>query len=313
LRAHLHPQARIRAEAAEWTVRLAADPMLEQGADLRDWLAGDPAHATALADARRAWQIAAEVGVGVRMPAARRRRRFRLPPVVGTGLAAAMLAGFWLDLVRPDLWQRLRSDHATPPGAAQALVLPDGTRAVLDGGSALDYAEDAGSRSVILRGGAAYFEVLKDGRSFTVSAGDTRVRALGTRFEVRDCGGCTLVTLAEGRVQVDDGRSGVHTVLEPGQQLRLAAGGTPLPLPVDADQALAWRDGRYIFYDASLREVAAMLERHGAGRILFADEALAASPVSGSILLSDPAAELQSLAEAVGFRVISLPGGKLLL
>ena len=311
------PQARIRAEAAEWIVRLAADPEQEQGPAFRDWLGRDPAHARAFADARLGWQIAAEVGAQVRSPISRPpRNRFRLPLAIGMGLAAAMLAGVWLDMARPDLRQRLVADHVTPPGPAQIVVLPDGTQAVLDGGSALDYAEDGDSRRVTLYGGAAYFDVRKDGRSFTVTAGEAQVRALGTRFEVRDCGGgCTLVTLAEGRVRVDDSQAGTQTVLEPGQQLRLAAGTAVVPMPVQVDlrQALAWRRGRFVFYDASLREVAAMLERHGAGRILFGDAALAGRTVSGSIMLGDPVAELNSLAEAMGFRIIPLPGGKLLL
>ncbi|WP_323717822.1 FecR family protein [Paracoccus aminovorans] len=304
-------QARIRAEAAEWMVRLVGDPALKDDPAFRDWLARDPAHARAFSDARLGWEIAAEVGASVRAPVPQR-RRFRLPLAAGLGFAAAALAGLWLDTVRPDLLGRMTADHVTAPGPVQALVLPDGSQAVLDGGSALDYAEDAVGRRVTLRG-AAYFDVKKDGRSFTVTSGDTQVRVLGTRFALRDCGGCTIVTLVEGRVQVDDTRTGTQTVLAPGQQLRLGADAAPAPVPVDADQALAWREGRFIFYDASLREVAAMLERHGAGRILFADAALAGRPVSGSILLSDPGAELQSLAEAMGFRIIPLPGGKLLL
>lgn len=304
-------QARIRAEAAGWMVRQISDPALQDDPAFRSWLDRDPAHARAFSDARLGWEIAAEVGASVHIPVPQR-RGFRRPLVAGLGLAAAALAGLWLNTVRPDLLGHMTADHATAPGPARTLTLPDGSQAVLDGGSALDYAEDAAGRHVTLRG-AAYFDVRKDGRSFTVTAGDTQVRVLGTRFALRDCGGCTIVTLAEGRVQVDDSRTGMQTVLAPGQQLRLGADAAPAPVPVDPDQALAWREGRFIFYDASLREVAAMLERHGAGRILFADAALARRQVSGSVLLSDPGAELQSLAEAMGFRIIPLPGGQLLL
>ena len=304
-------QARIRAEAAEWMVRLARDPALHDDPTLLDWLERNPAHARALSDARLGWEIAAEVGASVPAPRPQP-RRLRGPLAAGLGLAAASLAGLWLNTVRPDLLGRMTADHVTAPGLVQALTLPDGSQAVLDGGSALDYAEDAADRRVTLRG-AAYFDVKKDGRSFTVTSGDTQVRVLGTRFALRDCGGCILVTLAEGRVQVDDSRTGRQVVLEPGQQLRLGDDATPAPVPVDADQALAWREGRFIIYGASLREVATMLERRGAGRILFADAALARRPVSGSIRLEDPGAELQSLAEAMGFRIIPLPGGKLLL
>lgn len=307
-------QARIRAEAAEWMVRQVVDPAVKDDPAFRDWLERNPAHAQAFSDATLGWEIAAEVGAAVQTRNPQPRRRlFRLPVAPGLGLAAAVLAGLWLNTVRPDLRLRLVADHVAAPGPAQAFALPDGSQAVLDGGSALDYAEDASSRRITLRGGAAYFDVKKDGRSFTVQLGGTEVHALGTRFELRDCGGCTVVTLAEGSVQVSDRDAGTQMVLEPGQQLRLSGNVAAVPTQVDAQQATAWRDGRFTFYNASLREVAGMLQRHGAGRIIFGSEALARHPVTGSIVLTDPRAELQSLAEAMGFRIIPLPGGSLLL
>ncbi|WP_199258298.1 FecR/PupR family sigma factor regulator [Paracoccus binzhouensis] len=120
-------QARIRAEAAEWMVRLVGDPALKDDPACRDWLARDPAHARAFSDARRGWEIAAEVGASVRAPVPQR-RRFRRPLAAGLGLATVALAGLWLNTVRPDLLERMTADHVTAPGPVQVLVLSSPAR-----------------------------------------------------------------------------------------------------------------------------------------------------------------------------------------
>ncbi|REF71790.1 hypothetical protein E3U25_09620 (plasmid) [Paracoccus versutus] len=319
------PQERLRAEAADWVVRIVADPALEHDPAFRRWLGGGKDRARAFADARLAWQIAGEVGGTVmagtqpirpagQRPAGTGRGWFR-PLAAGLALGACAMAALWLDLARPDLRLRLLADHVARPGAAQDLALPDGSRTLLDGGSALDYAEDAATRRVTLRSGAAFFDVQRDGRPFSVRLGGNEVRVHGTRFEVRDCGGCMLVTLEEGRVEILDPQGQSLAMLEPGQQARIPAqpGARPLVQRVDVPDALSWREGRFTFYDASLREVAGVLQRHGAGAILFASETLARRPITGSISLADPRGELEALAEAVGFRILPLPGGSLLM
>ncbi|VDC22933.1 FecR family protein [Pseudogemmobacter humi] len=302
-----------RAAAARWLVAIAADPAVERSPALCAWLEADPANARALDDARLVWQIAGTVAPELAAPAPRRTWNWpRLLRPAGLALAACALAAVWLDQVRPDLRLRLSADHVSAPGPLRDLALADGSRALLDGGSALDFAADAAGRIATLRQGAAWFDVAKDGRPFTVRLGETEIRALGTRFGVRDCGACVEVTLEEGSVEI--AAPGFAPLrLSPGQQLRLLPGQEPRVAGVDAPEALAWREGRYVFYDVSLREVASVLARHGAGAIFFADETLASRPISGSIGLEDAGAELGALSEALGFRIIPLPGGNLLM
>lgn len=318
------PQKRLRAEAADWLVRIAPDPALQHDPAFRRWLDGGEERVRAFSDARLAWTIAGEVGGEVMATApsapAHRHGRHRAgggwlrPVAAGLALGAFALAGLWLDMVRPDLRLRMMADHVALPGPAQSLALPDGTKTVLDGGSALDYAEDGATRRVTLRSGAAYFNVENDGRPFSVRLGGHEVRVHGTRFEVRDCGGCMLVTLEEGSVEILGQHRQSLALLQPGQQARIpASAASPVVATVDVLGALSWREGRYTFYDASLREVTGVLQRHGAGAILFASEALASRPITGSINLGDPETELKALSEAMGFRILTLPGASLLM
>lgn len=305
------PGNKRRQQAAKWMLAIRANPALHEDDAFRRWLALDPANVRAFSDAGMAWDIAAELAEPVALPAPRARFWMRRAVTSFASAAVALvLTGAWVDQVRPDLRLHLTADYVAAPGAARTIDLPDGTQAVLDGGSALDFTQDGDARRVTVLAGAAYFDVKKDGRSFTVSLGDTSVRALGTRFDVRDCGGCALVTLEEGRVEVTSDAA-APLELSPGQQLRVAA--SPTLREIDPSEALSWRQGRYTFQDASLREISGVLERHGAGAIIFGDDKLADRVISGSINLSDPEQELRALSRALGFRIIPLPGANLLI
>ncbi|NPD16983.1 DUF4880 domain-containing protein [Xinfangfangia sp. D13-10-4-6] len=314
-------------EAADWLIRITADPAEKDSAAFQAWH-GDQANARAFARASNAWDIAALVGPDLAAelaeefdiqaeaaprPARRPRnsRRWSLLWPGGVALAASLLGAVWLDMVRPDLRRSLSADHTTAPGELLDFALSDGSRALLDGGSALDFVADTVSRQVTVLAGAAWFDVTKDGRPFTVRLGETEIRALGTRFGVRDCGTCLEVTLEEGSVEVTaPGHPPV--IMQPGQQLRLVPGRPAQILGLESPEALAWREGRYVFYDAPLREVAGVLSRHGAGAVLFTSEALAERRISGSIRLDTAQDELQAMAEAMGFQILPLPGGSLL-
>ena len=68
----------------------------------------------------------------------------------------------------------------------------------------------------VLTTGAADFEVTKQpGRDFVVLAGTVRVQVVGTRFRVERNGERTRVSVAEGKVDVQEGDA--HTYLEAGE------------------------------------------------------------------------------------------------
>jgi transmembrane sensor len=79
---------------------------------------------------------------------------------------------------------------------------------------------------------------------------------------------------------------------------------------VALEDALAWRGGRYTFYQARLADVVAEIERYRKGRILVMGSSLADERVTGSFSLDDTDAALQSLQASVGFNLHSL-GGRL--
>lgn len=151
-----------------------------------------------------------------------------------------------------------------PRGGEYALVLADGTKVMLNAETCLRFPEtfEAGERKVFLEG-EAYFEVAKEqNRPFTVTFQEGKVRVLGTQFNVKAYSGQeTVATLVQGKVEVASGQEAI--VLQPGQQCRIVTGNVPDLVVSEADliEALAWKNGEFVFKDASLEQVLGELSR----------------------------------------------------
>lgn len=114
------------------------------------------------------------------------------------------LAACFLVAVASLGWLHLRPEvYSTGIGEQRSLTLADGSTIALNARSRVEvrYTEDR--RSVELVEGQALFQVAKNPRRpFVVRAGDARVRAVGTAFDVWRGRSGTVVTVVEGRVAV---------------------------------------------------------------------------------------------------------------
>lgn len=145
---------------------------------------------------------------------------------------------------------------STSRGETYQLLLPDGTRVWLNAASSLTYASTltvAGKRNVALDG-EAYFEVAKDKiHPFVVQTKGQEVEVLGTHFNVNSYqnASATQTTLLEGSVRVSAGTAAV-AILKPGQQSVLRTGDQIRVKNVDVNEAIAWKDGYFRFYEVDL-------------------------------------------------------------
>jgi len=154
----------------------------------------------------------------------------------------------------------------TPVGGQYQLNLPDGSRVWLNAASSLTFPANfnGNDRKVTLKG-EAYFEVAKNqGKPFIVSsivANRTQeVKVLGTHFNVNGYENEETIktTLLEGSVQVSSG-AGVK-VLQPGQQSVLDQNKINI-YQVDANQAIDWKNGDFVFSDEGIHSIMRKLER----------------------------------------------------
>lgn len=176
-------------------------------------------------------------------------------------------------------------DHNTQPvtvatklGERAHVELPDGSKVWLNACSNLEYNKSLLSRKRIARlKGEAYFEVAHNSKMpFIVSTGDTRIRVLGTKFNVRNNHdeGQMTTTLLDGSIRYIDENANVNVVLKPDEELVFDKNNNQYYLKQISyvSDVPRWIDGKLAFENASLAEIAISLERNYNVRIHFADE-----------------------------------------
>jgi ferric-dicitrate binding protein FerR (iron transport regulator) len=164
----------------------------------------------------------------------------------------------------------------TSKGGQTSIVLADGTKVWLNAASSLHFPTTftGADRSVELTG-EAYFEVAKDpARPLRVTVNGAEVEVLGTSFNIDAYGDepVSKTTLLSGSIKVSV--AGAHfpvsslargTVpspsdegqkLSPGQQAQIQAGKSIRVIDnADIDQAVAWKNGIFLFHSADLASI----------------------------------------------------------
>lgn len=196
----------------------------------------------------------------------------------------------------------------TPRGGQYQVVLADGSSVWLNAASSLRYPTAfPGNERVVELVGEAYFEVAKDrSRPFRVkvtspAAGvpPAEVRVLGTHFNVMAYPEehAVATTLVEGRVAVSRGDS--RAVLAPGQQGRLTDSGIAVIPDYDVAQAIAWKEGTFVFNDTPLDEIMRAVSRWYDVEVTFEDD-LGALEFGGVVSRRENASAVLDLLELTG-------------
>ena len=152
--------------------------------------------------------------------------------------------------------------------------LPDGTKITLDIATKIEVAYYANSRETKLLYGQAMFEVAPNkGQPFSVSAGDTQVVVVGTRFSVRNIDGDVEVAVQKGHVKVSKLSNSQVVDLLAGDALNMSdATFSMKKFNVDPLHVGLWRYGRIAFENATLEEVIKEFERYGETRLIASPE-----------------------------------------
>lgn len=300
-------------QATRWhlCLREASDAATWQA--YQQWLASDPRHVLAIAEAEKllgmlsepaadlAQQVSSVQAASPLPPHRRRRRRW-----VGYAIAASVLlavGAFWLGHHDYD---RLRGDTVTTVGELRVLQLDDGSTITLNTDTALRVTYGAQERHVRLDRGEAYFQVAhQPSRPFIVDTPAGRAKVLGTVFDVRSETDRTRVAVAEGHVAVSAAGGG-DTVLSAGQSVWLSKAGWQPGSERDADPTAAWRRGQLVFFRTPLADVVASLDRYRHGKVYLRGDALRQLPVSGSFDTRHPDATLDLLLSTLHLRTVRL-------
>lgn len=188
--------------------------------------------------------------------------------IVAGGATAALRLGVRPAAEAPAPAPVEMAEYRTNRGQRLALRLADGTEVMLAPGSVLRRPADYGQRERRLElEGHAYFVVTHDStRPFTVHTPRLIAYDLGTRFDVRAYPEDSIadVAVAEGKVAVTDRptlRLSDAKLLTAGQLARTTSTGVTVSPAIDVEQRFAWVDGKLLFRDTPLRDVAAQVAR----------------------------------------------------
>ena len=150
----------------------------------------------------------------------------------------------------------------TPRGGQWPVVLPDGTKVILDAASSIKYpvSFNGNERKVEITG-QVYFEVAHNtAKPFRVTVKGQTIEDLGTHFDINayEDEPAIKTTLLEGSVKVS--KDGQSVLLKPGQEAILQ-GHQIKVADADIELAVAWKNGLFQFDNAPLPEVMRQLSR----------------------------------------------------
>lgn len=194
----------------------------------------------------------------------------------------------------------------------RTFALSDGSRMILDRGSRVIVTMDANSRELHLERGRARFDVVHDGRPFTVGAGTSVVKALGTIFDVSIRSDRSVeVALLRGSIDVTTvaakkGRT--SKILKAGESILLGPTGiVALPSATTLHPNNLWPEGLITFNGAKLGDVIGQANLNSSTKLIIAEPDLANRPIFGTLRIDNPEALARVLAQSEKLAITRKP------
>lgn len=311
-------------EAAAWLIAQADGPLsLEDQAAFDAWLQASDGNKAAYWRLELGWEEADRVGAlghdpGEFIPETgdRPRRRWWIPSAIAASIALAVgvqqfAPGPAIDPPSgraPPIIMAATS-YSTAVGRKRLVGLPDGSRIQLNTQSKVRTEITAARREVWLDQGEAFFEIAhREDQPFIVHAGDRQVTVLGTKFSVRRDGDKVVVTVLEGRVQLDelkDDRPTRSSIIV-GGDIAMAAGAATLVTARSEEKvenALSWRKGMLTFDQERLAAIADEFNRYNEKKLVLDPSSVGAIRITGTFPSNNPDAFARLLRDAFGLEI----------
>ncbi len=314
-------------EATEWFVVMRADDISEErSADFVQWINQSTRHQAAYAQIGGFWDDLPALDMdkktitsltdhkALKASNSNFVSRAWSPRAIAASLSFLLISMVGFNFAD----QFLMDTHATKVGELADIILADGSHLVMNTNSKvrIDMRDD--KRVIYLENGEVFFDVAKDkDRPFFVETSGGLVRVLGTKFNIRQKGKASDVTVLEGAVGVVDYGSmkdnlttiSMDATLAPGQKFTLGNDALDnIALPVDSAAVLAWRDRKLIYNGENFRTLVKDINRYYNAEIRIGDPALNDIEVVAILKIEDRAATLKALEST--FNVTARPLSK---
>jgi len=261
------PQQTPSEMAADWCVRLHFEDCTDADrAEFLRWYDADPEHAAEYLKMCRVWQVSEQLPPRAPVPLEVRSRRRRTPLLARAAVLAlavgAAWAGGWSAGMLPGSVRYFMAEQAR-----RQVQLPDHSLVELNQRTGMLYLGFRDRRQVLLRDGEAYFDVQRDvDKPFLISTDNASVRVTGTHFNIWTAQVQTTVSVSEGTVLVSRGEDGdgrnQGTELTAGLQAVVSQGRMLQLKRIDPARSMAWRNGKLMLDDISLRDAIVQINRY---------------------------------------------------
>jgi len=180
--------------------------------------------------------------------------------------------------------------YTTEIGEMSNVTLSDGSTIKLNTDSVVEVSFSKAQRQLTLKRGEVFFDVAKNpSRPFVVLAGQDKVTAVGTAFNVDLSQPLnTEVLVTEGTVLVNRSDNSYEDVyLSEGQKVVISDNESQITNSNDMDSILSWREGMLIFDGESLAHVIQEIDRYTPLTFVIADNEISSIPVGGFFKTGD--------------------------
>ena len=203
-----------------------------------------------------------------------------------------------------------KNELIVPRGGEYQIVLADGTRVWLNSATKLIFPQNfTGKERRVMLSGEAFFDVARDeSKPFIVETSRMDVKVLGTRFNVNAYTDNEVVstTLVDGSVEVASGTQKPITLV-PGEQAYGEAGELE-KREVNIRLYTSWIDGRFMFNNVELEEIAKQISRWYDVEIFFTNENVKKIRFTGGMVKFKPLDDLIRMIESTSSVCFSVKG-----
>lgn len=290
--------------AATWYVQLNDGTVNEARTQAwQAWITSDPLHSQAwerVETLQRQWALMPRRAALSSLDAAKTQRRDVLK-LLGMLVAAGGCTWMAADQIP---YRSMLAQQRTGTRERRTLQLDDGSQLELNAGTALDVRFDSKQRVIQLYSGEIEVQTAKDPaqRPFIVQTGEGSVRALGTRFSVRQLPEQTLVGVLQSAVQVCPSQHVERTLrLEAGQQVAFSRDEVHKVRPLPAGST-AWVQGMLSVDDWRLGDFIEELGRYRPG-VLRCAASVRGMSISGAFRIDDTDTVLENLSKTLPVKV----------
>jgi Fe2+-dicitrate sensor, membrane component len=198
----------------------------------------------------------------------------------------------------------------TPLGGQYQVRLPDGTKVWLNAASKLTYPAsfDPGAERKVELKGEAYFEIAQIANTpFVVFSGKQRIEVEAARLNISSYVNDEAIktTLLEGM-----GRVNSDNIIKSGQQAINKKGNLEI-IPANTKEAVAWKNGLFLFEDESLETIMKSISRWYNVEIIYANENAPKELFSLSVSRFDNISSTLKSLENTGFVRFKIKGRKI--